>query len=63
MKDLNTLQKSLPNNQMIEIYWSGNDGEFKYSIIDCETMRPLCSYETYEDLYKHINRKNRRHLL
>lgn len=59
MKDLNTLQRDLPDNQIIEIYWSSNDGEFKYSIIDCETMRPLCSYETYEDLYKHIQRKRR----
>ena len=54
MDEFNQLQHKLPYPLMIDITWSGNDGYFKYYIIDCETMKPIHCFHSYQDLKKHI---------
>lgn len=47
---LNALQRKLQYPYMIDMEWSGNDGQFKWYIVDCRDKSVVGCFECFEDM-------------
>lgn len=51
---MNRLQRRLKYPLMIDVEWSGNDGKFKWYIVDCKSHMVFSAFECFEDMEEHI---------
>ena len=44
------MQRKLEYPYQVDMEYSGNDGTFKWYIVDCRTMKPVMGFYCFEDM-------------